>query len=206
MVAANALRSATTRSAGTPGGTRNGRPSASGAKAACITSLSSSVATRSGANGTSCSSASFCGPYCKTAVELAPFHGEKDVVLPGIAIDRLHFRAQHRVQQPGEKGRRRIGAGDADGDFACLEIRNRTHGHSVPDEDHGSLRARRAEPIELDGIVACLLGAEQRLERRVVLNKANDAAVLLGVVVEKIGGRHSASAGHISDDEKGDQR
>src|SRR5262249_20615754 len=64
MVAANAARNAARRSTGMPGGIRNGRPSASGANAACITSLSSSLATRSGANGTSWSSASFSGPYC----------------------------------------------------------------------------------------------------------------------------------------------
>src|SRR5262249_38610763 len=78
----------------------------------------------------------------------------------------------------------------------------RTYRHRVPDEDHGSLRARRAEPIELDGVVACLLRAEQRLKWRVVLNKANHAAVPLGIVVEKIGGRDPASTWHVSDDKR----
>src|SRR5262249_51328148 len=53
MVAANAARNAARRSTGMAGGARNGRPSASGANAASITSLSSLPATRSGANGTS---------------------------------------------------------------------------------------------------------------------------------------------------------
>src|SRR5215472_12213507 len=55
-------------------------------------------------------------------------------------------------------------------------------------------------PIELDGVVACLLRAEQRLKWRVVLNKANHAAVPLGFVIEKIGGRDPASTWHVSDD------
>src|SRR5262249_4416575 len=224
MVSANALRSATTRSLGTPGGARNGRPSASGANAACITSpiviLGDEIRSERHViklgellrpilqNGPRGLLAEPSRPGCANGTEksagmtidLAPFHGKQDIVLPGIAIDGLHFRAEHRIQEPGEEGRRRIGTGDADGDFVCRKIRNRTYRHRVPDEDHGSLRARRAEPIELDGVVACLLRAEQRLKRRVVLNEANYAAIPLGIVVEKIGGRDPASAWHVSDD------
>ena len=135
------------------------------------------------------------------AVELAPLHGKQHVILPGIAVDGLHFRSQRRVQQASEEGGRRVGAGDADRDLACLEFRDRIHRYRVPDEYHGGLRTRRAQPVELDGVVARFLGAEQRFERRVVLNEPNHAAVLVGVVVEKIGGGHSAGARHVADDE-----
>jgi hypothetical protein len=105
-----------------------------------------------------------------------------------------------RVQQPGEKGRGRIGSGNADRDLACLEIGDRVDRYRVPEQHHGGLSTRGSQPVEPDGVVARLLGAEQRLEWRVVLNEPDHAAVLVGIVVEKIRGRDAARARHVAHD------
>src|SRR3954467_7977298 len=168
MVAANALRNAATRSAMTPGGIRNGRPSTNGANAASITSRSSPLLTRSGANGTPGSSASFSAPYCTMAFAV---------------LSRSQSGRVDRIELKNALG------------WPSSSRRSMAN-------HHGGLGARRAQPVEPDGVVARLLGAEQRLEWRVVLNEPDHGAVLVGIVVEKIRGGHAAGTRHVAHDHR----
>ena len=73
--------------------------------------------------------------------------------------------------------------------------------HRFPDQHHGGLDARRAEPVELPRIEPRLRRAEQRLERRIVLHEADHRAVALGGGIEIIGRGEPAGARHVAHDD-----
>ena len=84
--------------------------------------------------------------------------------------------------------------------FAC-RMASELSWHGVPQQHHGDFEAGRAEPVEPGRVVTRLPGAEQRLERHIVLHHRHHAAVLLGIVIDVVQRGDAARARHVAHDE-----
>src|SRR5262245_39278293 len=158
MVSSNALRSAATRSAGTPGGTKNGRPMSSRAITSRSAACSGSVLARSSAFVTPGSSAfgrsAHCaitliflsarhceprrapsrhaGPGRDRALHLAALECEVDLGRALVTGDDLELGAEQRVRDQREvdlRGARRLRAHDQ---LLALDLVEALHRRGMP--------------------------------------------------------------------------
>ena len=221
MVSSNALRSARTRSAGTSGAVRTGRPTAASPETTsricrCSSFCASSV--RSGGPGRSFSR---CGPtwnrmltlpsliqcgivglqrrpgVAAATIHLAPLERDHDVAAAGIAGHDLELRAEQIVGDRRIEHRWRARAGGADRKRALLRVVDGAHADFGPGDHDVVDRHHVADPVEIAHVELDAGLAERLVGRRCLAEHGEDGAVLRRDLVEPVRGAAAAGARHV---------
>jgi hypothetical protein len=129
-----------------------------------------------------------------TTLDLAAFHGERDVIAAGIAADDLELGAENTV----ENARKLIGigslAGATDDELLFERIFKLGDAARLPGDADAHLVVGAADPGELVGLELSALGAQQRIECGAAADSAQCSAVLRPDIVEPIGKTQASRA------------